>query len=75
MCPLCLGTATLLVSGTTSATGVALVLLRKHLPTPRTRPLPPVPAAAENPTVVPRTRSFSSMLRPYAITPDAKARD
>ena len=51
MCPLCLGTATLLVSGTTSASGIALVLLRKHFPKPHTRASPPVPAGAENPTV------------------------
>ena len=51
MCPLCLGTATLLVSGTTSASGIALVLLRKHLPKPHSRASTPVPAGAENPSV------------------------
>jgi hypothetical protein len=51
MCPLCLGTATLLISGTTSAGGIALVLLRKHFPKPHTRDSTPVPAGAENPSV------------------------
>jgi len=51
MCPLCLGTAALLVSGTTSASGIALVLLRKHLPKPHSRASTPVPAGAENPPV------------------------
>jgi hypothetical protein len=54
MCPLCLGTATLLVSGSTSAGGLALVLLRKHFHDPHTRASPPVPAAAEN-SAVPTT--------------------
>jgi hypothetical protein len=37
MCPLCLGTATFLISGSTSAGGLALVLLREHLPRRRRR--------------------------------------
>jgi hypothetical protein len=32
MCPLCLGTATLVASGSTSAGGLALVLLRERFP-------------------------------------------
>ena len=48
MCPLCIGTATLLISGTTSVSGIALVLFRKHLPKHRTGASTPVPAAAEN---------------------------
>lgn len=51
MCPLCVGTATLLVSGTTSAGGIALVLLRKHFPKSHNRASTSVPAGAENPSV------------------------
>jgi hypothetical protein len=51
MCPLCLGTATILVSGTTSASGIALVLLRKHLPKRHTKASPPIAPGADNPAV------------------------
>jgi hypothetical protein len=51
VCPLCLGTATLLISGTTSASGIAVVLLRKQFPKPHAKASPQVPAGAENPTL------------------------
>jgi len=51
MCPLCVGAATILISGTTSASGIALVLLRKHFPKARPNSLPQFPLAAENPAV------------------------
>ena len=50
MCPLCLGTATLLVSGGTSAGGLALALLRGHFPDPHTKASQPIPLAAPQET-------------------------
>jgi hypothetical protein len=51
MCPLCLGTASLLVSGTTSVSGLTLVLLRKQFRKPHTKTLLQVPPGAEDPGV------------------------
>lgn len=48
MCPLCLGTATLLVSGSTSAGGVALALLRKPFRRWRARATRPPEVKAGN---------------------------